>query len=85
MDTTTQPPTQVELNLQDLRGVKTCVEIACQRGAYRADEMKIIGTIYDKLASFLSAVDAAQAAAANETATATEEVSAPVSEAESTD
>jgi len=81
MDTNTQ--SQVELNLQDLRGVKTCVEIACQRGAYRAEEMKVIGTIYDKLASFLSAVDAAQAAAVAEAPTPAE--ATPTSETESTD
>lgn len=72
MDTITQPQTQVDLTLNDLRGLKTCVEIACQRGAFKAEEMKAVGTVYEKISSFLGAVDAAQAqqdAAAAETET----------------
>lgn len=61
MENTTTQSNNIELNLQDLRALKTCVEVACQRGAYRADEMTAIGTVYDRIAGFLSAVDANQA------------------------
>jgi hypothetical protein len=58
MDTTTQPTpeTTTQLTLSDLQSLKVCVEVACQRGAYRAEEMQAIGTVYNTLAKFLSAV-----------------------------
>jgi hypothetical protein len=58
MDTTTQstPETNTQITLSDLQSLKVCVEVACQRGAYRAEEMQAIGTVYNTLAKFLSAV-----------------------------
>ena len=58
MDTTTQPTpeTNTQITLSDLQSLKVCVEVACSRGAYRAEEMQAIGTVYNSLAKFLSAV-----------------------------
>lgn len=58
MDTTTQstPEPNIQITLSDLQSLKVCVEVACQRGAYRAEEMQAIGTVYNTLAKFLSAV-----------------------------
>jgi hypothetical protein len=53
MDTTDNP---TNLNLQDLFGLKSCIEVACNRGAFRAEEMKTVGEVYDRLASFLKSV-----------------------------
>jgi hypothetical protein len=53
MDTTDTP---TNLNLQDLFGLKSCIEVACNRGAFRAEEMKAVGEVYDRLANFLTSV-----------------------------
>ena len=69
MDTTTQstPEINTQITLSDLQSLKVCVEVACSRGAYRAEEMQAIGTVYNSLAKFLSAVTP-QAAPAEDTA-----------------
>ena len=51
------------LSISDLAVLKNCIDIACSRGAFRAPEMKSVGEVYDKLASFLQLV-VAQAEAA---------------------
>ena len=58
MDTTTQPTPELntQITLSDLQSLKVCVEVACSRGAYRAEEMQAIGTVYNNLAKFLSTV-----------------------------
>lgn len=53
------------LTLTDLSSIKNLIETACNRGAFRAEEMKTVGTVYEKLAGFLNNV-AEQARAAAE-------------------
>lgn len=69
MDTTTQPTpeTNTQITLSDLQSLKVCVEVACSRGAYRAEEMQAIGTVYNNLTKFLGAVTP-QTTPANDTA-----------------
>jgi hypothetical protein len=43
----------VTLTLQDMKILAGAVELGAQRGAYRANEMEIIGSTYNKLANFL--------------------------------
>lgn len=45
----------IGLTLQDLRVLAGSVELGAQRGAYRAGEMEVIGSTYNKLATFLAA------------------------------
>lgn len=45
----------IGLTLQDMKILAGAVELASQRGGYRAGEMEIIGATYNKLASFLKA------------------------------
>lgn len=52
METTT-PTLDAQITLSDLAAVKTCIEIAASRGAYRAEEMRSVGQAYDRLAEFL--------------------------------
>ena len=52
----------VELTIQDLAGLKTIIDVATQSGAFKANEMMSVGTIYNKLETFLNTV-AAQAQA----------------------
>ena len=49
----TQQPT--DLTLADLAGLKSIVDVAAQRGAFKPGEMQAVGTVYNKLASFLAA------------------------------
>ena len=80
MENTTQPQ-DPQITLKDLHGLKVCVEVACQRGAYRADEMQAIGTVYNNLATFLKSVEPAAAQAEGAaTETADEAPSAPQGE-----
>ena len=44
------------LNLTDLSSIKNLIEVACNRGAFRAEEMTTVGAVYEKLASFLNNV-----------------------------
>ena len=59
-----------DLTVQDLTAMKTIIDVASQRGAFKPNEMMTVGTVYDKLEKFLNAV-AEQQAAAQEAAAAT--------------
>ena len=50
-----QPPA---LTVADLRNVRTIIDISSSRGAFRGAELKTIGEVFDKLDTFLKAVDA---------------------------
>jgi hypothetical protein len=56
-----------EITIADLNLLKDIVDLASTRGAFRAAEMKELGEVYNKLASFLDAV-VAQAKAQEESA-----------------
>ena len=49
------------ITVADLNLLKNIIDLASTRGAFRAGEMKEIGEVYNKLATFLEAV-VAQAA-----------------------
>jgi hypothetical protein len=51
----------IGFTLQDMRILAGAVELASQRGGFRAGEMEIIGATYNKLAQFLKANDSAPA------------------------
>ena len=51
-----------ELTVQDLGNIKQIIDVASQRGAFKPNEMTIVGTTYTKLESFLNAVAAQQKA-----------------------
>jgi hypothetical protein len=42
-----------QLTVADIANIKTLLEAACARGAFRANEMSQVGTIYDKVDRFL--------------------------------
>ncbi len=50
------------ITVADLNLLKNIIDLASTRGAFRANEMKQVGEVYEKLAAFLEAV-VAQAAA----------------------
>lgn len=49
-----------ELTVQDLLAIKSIVDVASSRGAFRPNEMATVGTVYTKLETFLNAVAAQQ-------------------------
>ena len=50
----------VELTVQDLGVLRSIIDVASQRGAFKANEMEAVGKTYNKLDSFLSAVQKAE-------------------------
>ena len=58
--TTTEAPAAAELTVQDLTAIKQIIDVASSRGAFKANEMAVVGTTYNKLESFLGAVQAQQ-------------------------
>ena len=43
-----------ELTIQDLVAVKSIIDVASQRGAFKPNEMIAVGTVYSKLEKFLT-------------------------------
>jgi len=58
--------TNIELTLQDLAAIKSVIDVASSRGAFKPNEMVAVGTVYNKLAGFLDAVAAQSKAAETE-------------------
>jgi hypothetical protein len=57
----TQPVTQEvaqgpDLTVQDLQALKSIIDVASQRGAFKPNEMMTVGQTYTKLEQFLNAV-----------------------------
>ena len=45
-----------DLTLQDLQALKSIIDVASQRGAFKPNEMMTVGQTYNKLEQFLNAV-----------------------------
>lgn len=60
-NTNQEAPVQ-ELTINDLGALKSIIDVASQRGAFKPNEMVTIGQVYNKLESFLNAVQAQQQA-----------------------
>lgn len=60
------PQAGAELTVQDLSAIKQIIDVASQRGAFKPNEMIVVGQTYTKLESFLNAVQAQQAAQGSE-------------------
>ena len=50
----------VELTVQDLGVIRSIIDVASQRGAFKANEMEAVGKTYNKLDSFLTQVQKAE-------------------------
>ena len=66
--------TPESIGLQDLQLLAQIVDLASQRGAFRGNEMTQVGTVFDKLTTFLNFV--AEQNAANEESEADSEAEA---------
>jgi len=47
---------ETNINVNDLISLRNIINLAAERGAYRAEEMLEVGTTYTKLNNFLEAV-----------------------------
>ena len=55
----TPQPAEVQgpdLTVQDLQALKSIIDVASQRGAFKPNEMMTVGQTYSKLETFLNAV-----------------------------
>ena len=59
-----------QITIADLDMIKNIIDLASTRGAFRAAELKEVGEVYNKLATFLDAVVAQAAAQEGQTSTA---------------
>jgi len=50
----------VELTVQDLGVLRSIIDVASQRGAFKANEMEAVGKTYNKLDTFLQQVQKAE-------------------------
>lgn len=64
MENTTQ---NSQITITDLDSIRAIIDIAAQRGAFKAGEMAQVGAVFDKLSAFLDAV-VAEAKAAEDAA-----------------
>jgi hypothetical protein len=55
-----QQPGGTELTINDLGALKSIIDVASQRGAFKPNEMVTVGQVYTKLEAFLGAVQAQQ-------------------------
>ena len=44
------------ITISDLDTIKNIINLAATRGAFRGEELSMVGTMYDKLTTFLEAV-----------------------------
>lgn len=56
----TEAPAGPDLTVQDLQAIKSIIDVASQRGAFRPNEMVTVGQTYTKLEQFLEAVSQQQ-------------------------
>lgn len=70
---TEQQKVKPSLGINDLKACLQVIEICSQRGAFKAEELTGVGTLYQKIALFVQAAELTAAEAANEQpATSTE-------------
>ena len=51
---------RVELTVQDLGVLRSIIDVASQRGAFKANEMEAVGKTFNKLDAFLQTVQKAE-------------------------
>lgn len=55
------PAASAELNISDLIAVKSIIEVASQRGAFKAAELEAVGKTFNKLNTFIESVSKKEA------------------------
>lgn len=65
-----QQAQQPELTIQDLGNLRAIIDVASQRGAFKAAELQAVGAAFNKLNDFLNAVTPAAPAGDTQQGTA---------------
>lgn len=60
-EVTAQPQQGPELNISDLLAIRNIIEIASQRGAFKAAELEVVGKTFNRLNTFLESVSKKEA------------------------
>ena len=55
-ENTAEKPEGSELTINDLAAVRSIIDVASQRGAFKPGEMVAVGTVYSKIDAFLNAI-----------------------------
>lgn len=66
MSEQTQEAQGVELTVQDLAVIRSIIDTASTRGAFKANELEVVGKTYNKLDTFLNSIQQANDAAEGE-------------------
>jgi len=70
----TEAQAGVQLSIGDLANMRQILDVATQRGAFKADELAVVGSTYNRLNAFLAGVQAqVNATAEGEAEDSTEE------------
>ncbi len=54
------PQAESDLTISDLNALKMIIDVASQRGAFKPNEMVVVGQTYNKLSAFLAAAGKTQ-------------------------
>jgi len=57
---------QKTLTINDLLQIQKIIDVAVQRGAFKADETRIVGETYEKISSFLKSIGPAEETATDQ-------------------
>lgn len=55
-ENTTPSETSAQITLNDLQNVIKIIDAAAERGAFKGNELTSVGTVRDKIVSFLSSI-----------------------------
>lgn len=45
-----------EISISDLSAIKSIIDVASERGAFKAAELEVVGKVYNKITAFLAAI-----------------------------
>lgn len=54
------PEESTDLTINDLNGLRSIIDVATQRGAFKAGELEVVGKLYNRLDKFLNAASKGQ-------------------------
>jgi len=54
MENTTEETKNIEITIQDVGILRQAIEVAASRGAFKADEMAVVGATYNRVSAWLN-------------------------------
>lgn len=59
-------PTNITINLQDMKNIIVLIDLCTQRGAFRGPELKSVGQLYEKITKFVEQTEKTEPAVVKE-------------------